>query len=65
MRFYGLPSNPMKRTGKIGSAKAEEMKFWTKDEYLRFAEEVMDKPARSPSSSCCTGAESARARRLR
>lgn len=44
VRFYGLPSNPMKRTGKIGSAKAEEMKFWTKDEYLRFAEEVMDKP---------------------
>lgn len=44
VRFYGLPSNPMKRIGKIGSAKAEEMKFWTKDEYLRFAEEVMDKP---------------------
>lgn len=44
VRFYGLPSNPMKRTGKIGSAKAEEMKFWTKDEYLRFVEEVMDKP---------------------
>lgn len=44
VRFYGLPSNPMKRTGKIGSAKAEEMKFWTKDEYLRFAEEVMGKP---------------------
>lgn len=44
VRYYGLPSNSMKRTGKIGSAKAEEMKFWTKDEYLRFAEEVMDKP---------------------
>lgn len=42
VRFYGLPSNPIKRTGKIGSAKAEEMKFWTKDEYLRFAEEVME-----------------------
>lgn len=42
VRFYGLPSNPMKRTGKIGSAKAEEMKFWTKDEYLRFAEELSE-----------------------
>lgn len=45
VRFYGLPVSPMVKTGKIGSAKAEEMNFWTKDEYLKFSEEVMDKPA--------------------
>lgn len=45
VRFYGLPVSPMAKTGKIGSAKAEEMNFWTKDEYLKFSEEVMDKPA--------------------
>ena len=29
---------------KIGSKKGGEMQFWTKDEYLRFSEAVMDKP---------------------
>lgn len=45
VRFYGLPVNPMTKAGKIGSAKANGMNFWTKDEYLKFSEEVMDKPA--------------------
>lgn len=45
VRFYGLPVSPMTKTGKIGGAKAEEMNFRTKDEYLKFSEEVMDKPA--------------------
>lgn len=44
VRYYGLESNPMHKVGKIGSAKADEMQFWTKDEYLAFSEEIMDKP---------------------
>ena len=33
----------MRRVDKIGSKKGGEMQFWTKDEYLRFSEAVMDK----------------------
>lgn len=44
VRYYGLESNPMAKVGKIGSKQADEMSFWTKDEYLRFSREVMDKP---------------------
>ena len=44
VRYYGLASNPMTKVGKIGSKQADEMSFWTKDEYLRFSREVMDKP---------------------
>lgn len=45
VRYYGLPVSPMAKTGKIGSSKPDEMQFWTKGEYMRFAEEIMDKPA--------------------
>lgn len=44
VRYYGLLSSPVAKAGKIGSAKGAEMKFWTRDEYLAFAEQVMDKP---------------------
>lgn len=44
VRYYGLDSNPMVKVGKIGSKQADEMSFWTKEEYLRFSREVMDKP---------------------
>ena len=44
VRHYGLKSNPASKVGYIGSKEAEEMQFWTKDEYQRFAEAVMDKP---------------------
>lgn len=43
-RYYGLSDNPVRRVDKIGSKKGGEMQFWTKDEYLRFSEAVMDKP---------------------
>ena len=43
-RYYGLSDNPGRRVDKIGSKKGGEMQFWTKDEYLRFSEAVMDKP---------------------
>lgn len=44
VRHYGLKSNPASTVGPIGHKESEEMQFWTKDEYLRFAEAVMDKP---------------------
>jgi len=44
VKHYGLKSNPASRVGCIGSKESEEMQFWTKEEYLRFAETVMDKP---------------------
>ena len=45
VKHYGLASNPMHKVGKIGEKNAEEMHFWTKDEYLRFSRELRDKPA--------------------
>ena len=44
VRFYNLPSNPAAKAGSIGVKNAKEMNFWTKDEYLKFSEAVMDKP---------------------
>lgn len=45
IRYYGLSNNPLLRTGKIGSKKSlVEMQFWTRDEYLAFRRQVMDKP---------------------
>ncbi len=44
VRYYDLPKNPCLATKKMGRAKAQEMKFWTKDEYMQFVEEVKDKP---------------------
>lgn len=62
VRYYGLESNPMAKVGKIGSKQADEMSFWTKDEYLRFSREIMDSHSRSSPSSCSTGAGFAWAR---
>lgn len=44
VKHYRLKSNPASRVGCIGSKESEEMQFWTKEEYLRFAEAVMDRP---------------------
>lgn len=43
-RYYGLSPNPAVRTMKIGAKEAKDMGFWTKDEYLRFSEAMLDKP---------------------
>ena len=44
VRFYGLSSNPCRRAESMGSKSAGEMRFWTKGQYLRFSDEIMDKP---------------------
>ena len=45
VRFYNLRENPCKKAGSMGKKKNREMLFWTKPEYLKFAEAMMDKPA--------------------
>lgn len=42
-RFYNLNTNPCGKAGTIGKAKAEEMDYWTYDEYIAFREGVKDK----------------------
>jgi len=44
VRFYDLRTNPAAKAGNMGSEERKEMLFWTKEEYQKFAEEMMDKP---------------------
>ncbi len=44
VRYYDLPSNPAAKAGNMGREKHREMLFWTKAEYLKFSEAMMDKP---------------------
>ncbi|QUH27567.1 site-specific integrase [Vallitalea guaymasensis] len=44
VRFYELKSNPAAKAGNMGKEKSKEMLFWTKEEYLKFADSMMDKP---------------------
>lgn len=44
IRFYNLSDNPVVKAGAIGKGKADEMDFWTKEEFLKFIECVRDKP---------------------
>lgn len=44
VKFYELESNPAAKVGNMGKEKTHEMLFWTKAEYLKFAEAIMDKP---------------------
>lgn len=44
IRYYGLQINPAQRAGSMGKAESREMKFWTKEQYLKFAEAMMERP---------------------
>ncbi len=44
VKYYDLPKNPCSVNKKMGKAKAKEMLFWTKEEYLKFSEVMKDKP---------------------
>lgn len=44
VRYYNLRENPCKKVGSMGKKKNREMLFWTKEEYLKFAGAIMDKP---------------------
>ena len=44
IKYYGLQSNPAAKAGNMGSEERKEMLFWTKAEYLKFADAMMGKP---------------------
>ncbi len=44
IKYYGLQINPAARAGNMGSEEKKEMLFWTKGEYLKFIDAMMDKP---------------------
>ena len=44
VNFYNLPYNPARWAGTMGNEVPKEMDFWTKEEYLKFSEAMMDKP---------------------
>lgn len=43
-RYYNLKDNPCKKVDSMGKKKGREMLFWTKEEYLRFADAIRPKP---------------------
>lgn len=44
VRHYDLRSNPAAKAGNMGTEERKEMLFWTKEEYNKFSDEMMDKP---------------------
>ncbi len=44
VRYYDLSKNPCAQAGSMGKGRAEEMKFWTQEEFEIFIEYVRDKP---------------------
>lgn len=44
VKYYGLTVNPAAKVGNMGKAQNREMLFWTKDEYAKFSDAMMDKP---------------------
>ena len=44
IKFYGLQINPAAKAGSMGEKEAQEMDFWTKEEFLKFIDAMMDSP---------------------
>lgn len=44
VRFYNLKENPAQKAGHMGQKESREMLFWTKEEYMKFSEQMMKKP---------------------
>ncbi len=44
VKYYDLRENPCHKAGTIGKKNANEMQFWTKDEFEKFLNAVSDKP---------------------
>ena len=44
VKFYGLKENPCHKAGTMGKKNADEMLFWTKDEFAQFIEAMKDRP---------------------
>jgi integrase len=44
VKYYELRQNPCSKAGSIGKSRADEMQFWTKEEFEKFIVGVSDKP---------------------
>lgn len=44
VKYYDLPRNPCTQAGSMGKGKAEEMQFWTQEEFEQFIDTIKDKP---------------------
>ena len=44
VKYYGLRENPCHKAGSMGKKKADEMLFWTRQEYLKFSAAIEDNP---------------------
>ena len=44
IKHYGLQINPAAQAGGMGGENPKEMLFWTKEEYMKFIDAMMDKP---------------------
>lgn len=44
VKYYDLKENPCHKAGSMGKKKADEMLFWTKEEYQKFIVCISDKP---------------------
>ena len=44
VRYYDLKDNPCRKAGSIGKSKAEDMEFWTKQEFKQFLPSMDKKP---------------------
>ena len=44
VKYYGLKENPCHKAGSMGKKNADEMLFWTKDEFLKFIEVMKGRP---------------------
>lgn len=45
VKFHNLLRNPAEQAGNFANNEIQEMKFWTKEEYLKFSDAIMDNPA--------------------
>lgn len=45
VKYYGLKENPCHKAGSMGKKNADEMEFWTKDEFSAFIEAMKERPA--------------------
>ncbi|MEA4989039.1 MAG: site-specific integrase [Anaerovorax sp.] len=43
VKYYDLPNNPCRKAGSMGKSNADEMNFWTQDEFSKFIDSVINK----------------------
>ncbi|EHI56786.1 hypothetical protein HMPREF9333_00036 [Johnsonella ignava ATCC 51276] len=43
VKYYNLPNNSCQKAGSMGKSNAEEMQFWTKQEFSDFVDSIMNK----------------------